>query len=483
MHEFLAGHDAASAPLLQALQRAVQSWDGGLLEWLPVGIYTCDRDGCLVQFNRRAAELWGRAPAVGDPQYKFCGAYKAYRPDGEPLTLAQAPMLEVLRTGASVRGRELVIERPDGSRVTVLANLDPLLDENGAVIGGVNCFQDITEQKRAEARLGASEAALRSLIEALPAAIYTTDASGKVTFFNQAAADLAGREPVLGSDEWCVTWRLYRPDGTPLPHEECPMAVALKEDRPVRDVEALAERPDGTLVPFIPYPTPLHDEQGRLVGAVNMLVDISERRQAESRQRVLLDELNHRVKNNMQMLHALLRTAAREAGDGIEAERVLTDACRRVGAMAAAQNALYDGGPSSFDARGFLDSVCNSSRQALGDGIEVIVEAASGRIANDKAMPLALIANELVSNAAKHGIDGAGSGAIRVGLTQRDGEGVLYVADDGPGFALHRPARRSSGLNLVTGLARQIGGAFSVETTDATRCIVKFKDASPQVER
>jgi PAS domain S-box-containing protein len=127
-----------------------------------------------------------------------------------------------------------------------------------------------------------TEKRFRAVLDGLPAAIYTTDAAGRVTYFNQAAADLAGRQPELGRDEWCVTWRLYRPDGTRLPHDQCPMAVALKENRPVRGVEAILERPDGTRIPFIPYPTPLRDAAGELVGAVNMLVDISDRKVAEN---------------------------------------------------------------------------------------------------------------------------------------------------------------------------------------------------------
>jgi PAS domain S-box-containing protein len=71
------------------------------------------------------------------------------------------------------------------------------------------------------------------------------------------------------------------------------MAVALKEGRPIRNAEAIAERPDGSRIPFIPFPTPLRDAAGKVVGAINMLVDISERRQAESQQRLLLNELNH----------------------------------------------------------------------------------------------------------------------------------------------------------------------------------------------
>ena len=121
----------------------------------------------------------------------------------------------------------------------------------------------------------------RDVLELLPAAIYTTDAAGRITYYNQAAALLWGQCPELGESEWCGSWKLYWPDGRPLPHDQCPMALAIKEGRPNRGMEAVAERPDGIKIPFIPYPTPLYDLSGTLIGAVNMLVDITDRKRAE----------------------------------------------------------------------------------------------------------------------------------------------------------------------------------------------------------
>jgi PAS domain S-box-containing protein len=118
------------------------------------------------------------------------------------------------------------------------------------------------------------------ILDVLPAAVYTTNAVGQITYFNEAAAALWGCRPELGSSEWCGSWKLYWPDGRPLPHDQCPMAIALKEGRPVRGVEAIAERPDGSRVPFMPFPTPLYDSSGALLGAVNMLVDITDRNRA-----------------------------------------------------------------------------------------------------------------------------------------------------------------------------------------------------------
>ena len=121
----------------------------------------------------------------------------------------------------------------------------------------------------------------REVLELLPAAVYTIDVDGRITFFNEAAADLWGQRPTVGTSEWCGSWRLFWPDGRPMRHDECPMAVALKEGRPIHGAEAAAERPDGTRVPFLAYPTPLRDRSGALTGAVNTMIDITERKRSE----------------------------------------------------------------------------------------------------------------------------------------------------------------------------------------------------------
>lgn len=375
---------------------------GEILDSLPIGVYCCDLEGSLVQYNRYAVQLWGRRPPLRTT--KIGGAHRLLTLSGDPLDHASSPMAEVLKTGKPLRNFCVVIERPDKSRATVLASVEPLFDEDGTPVGAVNCFQDITElrnaseelersrddlddffengavglhvvggdgkilrankaelemlgycaeeyvgrhiadfhadepviedilirlgrgekldryparlrakdgsirhvlitsnaqfrdghfvktrcftfdvtqTKEAEERVRWGEQRFREVLEAMPVAIYTTDADGRVTFFNRAAVDFAGRTPQLGSDEWCVSWRLYTPDGKPLPHDRCPMALTLKEQRPIRGTEAIAERPDGTRVRFMPYPTPLFDHNGHLAGAVNMLVDTTERHEAD----------------------------------------------------------------------------------------------------------------------------------------------------------------------------------------------------------
>ncbi|MEX2308934.1 MAG: PAS domain S-box protein [Pirellulales bacterium] len=128
-----------------------------------------------------------------------------------------------------------------------------------------------------------SECRYRQLIEGLPAATYTCDAEGRVTLFNEAAVELWGRTPELGKDLWCGSWRIYRVNGTPLPLDQCPMAIALREGRTVTGEEIVIERPDGTRRNVLPHPQPIRDLSGRVVGGFNMLVDITERKCDEAK--------------------------------------------------------------------------------------------------------------------------------------------------------------------------------------------------------
>jgi PAS domain S-box-containing protein len=280
------------SPLQALLDEHVLDLPDHLLDLLPVGVFVCDKGGAVIRYNRAAIEIWGRAPKPGDGAERFCGSHRLALIDGTPIAHADGPMARVLTTGLPTRNHEIMMLRPDGSQVTALMQIDPLKDDSGAVIGAISCFRDVTDQRRLQTAIAEIEAHSQGLLKAMPAALYTTDAAGRITFYNDAAADLWGVRPELGKSAFCGSWKLFRPDGTPLPHDECSMALALKEQRANHGMEAIAERPDGTRIPIVAYPTPLFDSAGRLTGAVNMLLDITERHQTE--QRIRNSEARHR---------------------------------------------------------------------------------------------------------------------------------------------------------------------------------------------
>ncbi|MGK9171060.1 PAS domain S-box protein [Inquilinus limosus] len=118
-------------------------------------------------------------------------------------------------------------------------------------------------------------------LEAIGVAVYVSDIDGRITYFNKAAVGLWGQRPALGESMFGHSWKLLWPDGSPLPVDESPMAIALQEGRAIRGGEATVERADGSQVPFLPFAMPVFDRTGAPTGAVNVLIDLSDRRQVD----------------------------------------------------------------------------------------------------------------------------------------------------------------------------------------------------------
>jgi PAS domain S-box-containing protein len=304
----------------------------------------------------------------------------------------------------------------------------------------------IAEPQRAQATLRERERRFHTLLDALPAAIYTTDAAGRITYYNDAAAALWGHRPALGSSEWCGSWKLFWPDGTPMPHDQCPMAVALKEDRALRGQEAACERPDGTRVPFIASPTPLHDDSGRLVGAVNMLVDIGERKRTEDQQALLVRELHHRVKNTLATVQAIMGSTARSS-DTIESFK--TALIGRIGSLAKTHVLLSDEGRVAT----FAD-ILHSELDAFDDGSgeRITLSGPAVELPSRLAVSLGMAVHELATNAAKYGALSVYGGKVAIAWTvvidaERRTLNIEWVESGGPPVA--EPKRRGFGARLL----------------------------------
>ncbi len=249
-----------------------------LVEQASTGMYVLDDQFRVLHFNALAVPVFERfQPVIGRDFQEILESLWGLQVGGEIARIFR----RTLETGKHYVSRNFTESRANlGVEQTYEWEIQRLTLPNGK-FALVFYFADVTEPAQLNRLLIENERRFRDMIDALPAAVYTTDRQGYLTHFNPAAVALAGRTPELGTDRWCVSWKLLLPDGTPLAHKDCPMAIALQEGRIVHGAEVILERPDGTRIWFTPFPSPIRDSTGGIVGGINMLLDITDRKKAE----------------------------------------------------------------------------------------------------------------------------------------------------------------------------------------------------------
>jgi len=349
---------------------------------------------------------------------------------------------------------------------------------------------------QADSVLHAGKEQFCRLLEKLPAGAYTCDPEGLITYFNPHAAQLWGRAPKLKDpvDRFCGSFKLFATDGSPIAHDHCWMALALKMDTEYNGHEIVIERPDGQRLTVLAYANPIHDEAGTLLGAVNVLVDISDRKRAEIALResearvkvalhekeVLLKEIHHRVKNNLQIVCSLL-SLQRDAIQDPQLRELFHESERRIRTMALIHETLYQAPDvARFHLAHYLRTLgaelfraygVEPQRIALTSCIEDVV------LSLDTATPCGLILNELLSNALKHAFPNGQRGDIRIELqAEHDQKVILRVVDTGVGFPAELDFRQtdSLGLQLVCALTAQLQGTITLERHSGTAFTVTF---------
>lgn len=455
----------ANTPARQcgADRRRSVEWLTAIVENTPECVKIVDQEGTLVQMNPAGLRMVG-AQTAADVEGRC--VYDLIAPEHRAYWLDQHQRV----CQGEKLSWEFDIVSLSGTRRHMETHAVPMALPEGQAEASPRFAQlavtrDITDRKRLEAANQEAERRLRELLDALPTAVYTTDADGKVTFFNQACIDLAGRTPAIGTDEWCVTWRLYGPDGTALPHDACPMAVALKEQRAIHGAEAVAERPDGTRVPFLAYPAPLRNQAGEVIGAVNMLVDITERKVAEDHRQLLLNELNHRVKNTLATVQSIAAQSFRH-GDVSEGYRWFEG---RLIALSKAHDVLSRENWEAANLNDIVDQAV-APFQAH-DHKRFVVEGPLQRLRPKAALALAMALHELCTNAAKYGALSNEAGYVRLQwqiVPCKAGRCLQLHWQERGGPAVSSPVRKGFGSRLLErGLAGELGAdvrlAYPVE--------------------
>jgi PAS domain S-box-containing protein len=367
---------------------------------------------------------------------------------------SQAAFRELQNTG-QVRYEDLPLESKSGEKreVEIVANR---YDEDGTQVVQCN-VRDITERKRTEGALRASEERFRALFDLVPSAVYSCDALGVIQDFNRRATELWGRTPARGdnSERFCGSIKMFRPDGSFMPHDQCPMAsVVSGKVFEVNDQEVIVERPDGSRVTALVNIRSLTNARGEVTGAINCAYDITERKHAEEHQKFLMSELAHRGGNLLAVIQSIVARTLIGAKPLGEERNTLT---RRLQALARSQSALMSKGFQGalvaeiirLEFEGFSDRV-------VAVGPDVMLNSRA-------AQTFALLLHELATNATKYGaLSVPGQGAVDIQWSiEGDAEASRFKFQwqerDGPRVAV--PTRKGFGSVLLERLASQDFGA------------------------
>jgi len=419
-----------------------------VLEALPEAVYTTDAQGKLTFFNSAAVALWGLRPQVGISQ--FCGSWKLFEPDGTPLPHHESPVAMTLKERRALRGAEIITERPDGSRVRLLANPVPIFGEAGVLLGVVNLLTDLSEQTVAD------ESALRhnAIVESSDDAIIAKDLNGTIINWNPGAQRLFG----YTADE-----AIGRPVAMLIPldrtDEEPDILQRIRRGERIEHYETLRRRKDGSLVEISLSVSPIRNRQGRIIGAAKIARDITERRKAEAQKNLLLREMDHRVKNLFALANGVISLSARSTSTAAELASVVT---ARMNALAKAHALTIAQDGSSEQPTTLHTLIQTIIAPYTGDEERVLLSGADINISGSAVTSFALLLHEFATNAAKYGALSCPEGRLDIACEQ-DGERFILTWNESNGPLIqHPPTTSGFGTLLAKATVRgQLHGEIS----------------------
>jgi len=431
-----------------------------LLEALPVAVYTTDAAGRITFYNRAAAELWGHHPELGSSQW--CGSWRLYWPDGRPLPHGECPMAVALKEGREVRGVAAIAERPDGTRVRFLSYPTPLRDASGRLVGALNLLMDVTERHDSELE----SARLAAIVVSSDDAIISKTLDGRITSWNAGATRIFGYEASEMIGESIL--RIIPPE---LHGEEREILARLRRGERIDHYETVRVARDGRRVDVSLTVSPLRDRSGRVVGASKVGRDITDRKRAEKMQRVLTDELAHRVKNTLATVQAIANQSLVRAKSPTD---FVSSFAGRIHALAKAHTLLTR---SKMQGADVMELV--SEQVLIGAPNDDRISCSGPLLVLDAqaAVHLALVLHELATNARKHGALSVPQGRLSVTWQMRTNGGcsLLLSWKESHGPRVSAPSAHGFGRTLIEQTVRARGGEASVDyRTDGLTCEIKL---------
>ena len=489
----------------EAKLRQSEEQYGRLANLLPVGVYTCAADGTITYFNQQATELWGRTPEAGDTDERFCGSHKLFLPGTDtPLPHPECPMAVALSAGRSYRNEEVILERPDGSRVTALVNIDPVRNAEGSVVGAINVFHDVTALKRVEQALMEEKENLRTLLDTLPVSVFLAhDPEGRRISGNRAAARLlrmpddANLSLTAPMSEVPTHFAVVTPEGEPIPPDMLPIQRAARGET-VADEPLMVRFENGDVIHELVSAQPLHDVAGRPRGAIACIMDVTALkntenalREADRRKDEFLATLAHELRSPLGPIVAGLEIMQMAPDDREIVERTRLTMERQASQLVTLVDDLLN---VSRITRGKLElrKRATELRTIVEAAVEAIMPAVEqGGLTLTSSLPadpvhvhadpnrIAQVLSNLLSNAAKYTPPG---GRIGVTVERDEAQVSISVTDTGIGippemtegiFAMFaqidRPQERGHmglgiGLTLAKSLLEMHHGTISVHS-------------------
>jgi len=450
-----------------------------LMEVLPIAAYTTDADGRITFFNRNAVELWGRKPELNVD--RWCGSHRLWYPDGKPMAFDDCPMAMTLKHGKKFQGQEMLIEHSNDGYSHVVAYPEPLYDSDGMLVGALNLLLDITPRKQVERQLLQSNL----VVENSPVVLFRWKAepgwpvvlvSKNITQFGYDPEELLSGTLAFSS--------IIHPGDRERVAREVEVYAARGVDRFEQEYRILGK---GGRVCWVSDQTIAErNGEGQITHYQGIVIDISERKHAEecikaslAEKEVLLKEIHHRVKNNLQVVSSLLYLQSQKLQDP-QARSLFVESQNRICSMALAHEQLYQSqNLSDISLIDYVQSLVSHVQQAYMEtesllACRVVVDEIEIDI--ERVVPCGLLITELLSNAFKHAFPDGRCGTIEIQVTKKNGRIRLSVADDGIGLpeTLDYVEAQTLGLQLVLALVEQLDGDLSVDRDGGTRFTISF---------
>lgn len=472
-----------AVPMLSmSLDQALRASDE-ILEAVPIATCICDAAGHILQYNRRAVALWGRAPEPGQTHDAFVAQCRFYGSDGAEHPRSR--LAEALRTQKSIRDEEVLVERADGTLVAILINVDPLFNTHGKLIGAIYCFQDVTDRKRVMQALDQSQQDLRQQRERWNATyehaaigIVEVDAEGRFLRVNEAICSITGssREELLGSRLYVQTHPGDRDVDRDLYRRQVAGEIGFYS------IEKRFLRKDGRMIWIAVRSSTVRDIDGSFLYGVRVVQDVTDRKEAEARQKLLIDELNHRVKNTLATVQSLATQTARGTDSPVAFRQAFEG---RLIALSQAHDQLTRRHWKSADLHDIVTGATAPYLTRSRD--QVALEGEPLTVTPRVALTLALAMHELSTNAAKYGALSVPEGRIAIRWhVQRGTAPILRIEwRERGGPEVRAPSKLGFGSRFIEGsVAAELQGKARLDFDAAgLRCTMEIpvdSEAEPE---